>query len=212
MFRKIPQEAIIRLSYYLRAFGYFLNEGKKFVSSQELADYLNLSAHQVRKDLSYFGNFGRQGIGYPAEVVRNKIRSILGLDRNWNVCIVGFGNLAKALSSYKGFKDQGIIIKIAFDIDRKKIGKRIGEVRVYHIREMEKIIKREKIEMAIIAVPEDSAQIVSEKLIKCGVKAILNFAPARLNVEDAIIVKNVDLSCQLAFLTYHLKNLYSLKY
>ncbi|RLG27650.1 redox-sensing transcriptional repressor Rex [Methanosarcinales archaeon] len=205
MFRKIPHEAIIRLSYYLRAFNYFREEKKEFVSSQELAEYLHLSADKIRKDLSYFGNFGKKGIGYPVEMVIEKLKNILGLDKKWYACVVGFGNLAKALCFYKGFKKQGIIIKIAFDIDEKKINKKFDELEVYHIKEMEKKIRENNIELAIIAVPKETAQEVAERLVKCGIKAILNFAPTRLNLPKEIVIKDVDLSCQLAFLTHYLK-------
>ena len=144
MYKRIPEETIIRLSYYLRAVCYFAEDQKEFVSSHDLADYLKLSAHQVRKDLSYFGHFGRKGMGYPVKVLSGKLNEILGLDRQWNACIVGFGNLAKALSSYEGFKTQGIFITTAFDVDRTKTNRRFGNVKVYATQAMERMIKKKQ--------------------------------------------------------------------
>jgi redox-sensing transcriptional repressor len=207
MFKKIPRETIIRLSYYLRALNYFLEQKKEFVSSKDLAEYLNSSAHQVRKDFSYFGNFGRKGIGYSSRILLERLKSILGLDERWSVCIVGFGNLARALSLYKGFQAQGILIKVIFDIDEKKTNKRFGEVKVYHIKDMERVIRENNIKIGIVAVPQKVAQATAENLVKSGVKAILNFAPIKLNVPSHIIVKDVDLSCQLAYLTCQLRRL-----
>jgi redox-sensing transcriptional repressor len=207
MFKRVPPEAIIRLSYYLRALNYFLEEKKEFVSSKDLAEYLNSSAHQVRKDLSYFGNFGKKGIGYSSKILLGRLKSILGLDERWNVCIVGFGNLARALSLYKGFRAQGILIKVVFDVDPKKVGKRFGEIKVYHIKDMERVIRENNIKIGIVAVPQNVAQQTAERLYRCGVKAILNFAPVKLNIPSQVVIKDVDLSCQLAYLTCQLKRL-----
>jgi redox-sensing transcriptional repressor len=207
MFKRIPQETIIRLSYYLRAAHYFSEDQKEFVSSHDLADYLKLSAHQVRKDFSYFGHFGRKGKGYPVKVLIGKLNEILGLDCQWNACIVGFGNLAKALSLYHGFKTQGIFITLAFDVDSTKTNKQFADLKVYPTQAMERMIKKHTIGIGIITVPDNVAQGVAEKLVRGGVKAILNFAPIKLNLPSRIVVKNIDFSCQLAFLTHRLKNL-----
>jgi len=201
---KIPQDTIFRLSHYLRALNYFKNK-KEIVSSKEIADFLNISPHQLRKDLSYFGQFGKKGVGYNCSKLIDKIKEILGLDRVWNACIIGFGNLGKALSFYRGFRDQGIFIKFAFDIDKNKINKKYKGLEVYHIDKIEEIIKKNDIKIAIITVPEDEAQKVLDILYNSGIKAILNFAPKRLLAKDDIILKDVDLSLYFSYLTYSIK-------
>lgn len=203
--KKVPDQTLIRLSYYLRAVNYFLEEERKVISSKDFAQFLRISHHQLRKDLSYFGQFGRKGVGYPLVPLKEKIKKILGLDRKWVVCIVGFGNLAKALSFYRGFRDQGIFIKVAFDIDKKKVNKNFGALRVYPLSMMENIIRKERIKVGILAVPKEEANHIQKRLISCGVKAILNFTPVKLEVPSDIVVKDVDLSCQLACITYYLK-------
>lgn len=206
MDKRIPQDAIFRLSIYLRALLYFKEKGEKIISSKKLAEFLKINHHQLRKDLSYFGHFGKKGVGYNCVLLIDKIKGILGLDRNWSAAVVGFGNLGKALSFYKGFREQGIFINVAFDIDKKKINKEYFGVKVYHINLMEKIIKKENIAIAIIAVPKDWAQTIVDRLSSCGIKAILNFAPTYLDVREDIILQHVDLSSQLAYLTYCLKS------
>ena len=204
--RKVPDQTLIRLSYYLRAINYFLNKNKEVISSKEFADFLNISSHQLRKDLSYFGQFGRKGVGYNLRFLKKKIQDILGLNRTWNACVVGFGNLAKAISFYKGFKEQGVVIKTAFDIDKKKQNRNYAEVKVFPLDKMREVIKRENIKIGIITVPEGEAQKIAERLMRYGIKAILNFAPVKLNLPSYMIIKDVDLSCQFSCLTYHLKN------
>jgi len=205
--KKVPDSTLLRLSYYLRAISYFLEEQREVISSKELAKFLRISHHQLRKDLSYFGQFGRKGVGYSLELLKERLREILGLDRSWFACIVGFGNLAKALSFYKGFRDQGIFIKAGFDVDKKKINKDYGFLKVYPLGKIEEIIKKEKINIGIVTVPKEKAQAVATRLSNCGVRAILNFTPLKLEVGPNIIIKDVDLSCQLACLTYYLKSL-----
>lgn len=203
--RKIPEETIIRLSYYLRALIYFLEDNKKVVSSRQLAEFLKISHHQLRKDLSYFGHFGKKGVGYSCHELIDIIKEILGLNRQWNVCVVGFGNLGRALSSYKGFKDEGICIKAAFDIDKNKQNKNYNGIKVYGLEKLEEVIKKENIRIAIITVPKENAKEISTKLYQYGIRAILNFAPMKLNLPQDIILKDVDFSCQLTYLTYRLK-------
>jgi len=205
MHRRIPEETIIRLSYYLRVLIYLKEEERKeLVSSSEIAHILKMSPHQLRKDLSYFGHFGKKGVGYSVSKLIQNLKEILGLNKKWYACVIGFGNLGKALSFYKGFKDQGIFIKVAFDVNPKKI-KNYSGLKVYPIEKMEEIIKKEKIKIGIVTVPKDVAKEISNKLLKSGIKAIFNFAPIKLDLPKEIIFKNVDLSCQLAYLTYRLK-------
>ncbi len=204
--KKVPDQTLIRLSYYLRAINYFLDEKKEIISSKDFAKFLRISPHQLRKDLSYFGQFGRKGVGYSLVFLKNQIQTILGLDRTWKACIVGFGNLAKAISFYKGFREQGIDIKAGFDIDKKR-QKDYGILKVFPLKKMSTIIKQENIKIGIITVPKEEAQKIAERLILYGVKAILNFAPLKLNLPGEVIIKDVDLSCQLACLTHYLKNI-----
>ncbi|HID42697.1 MAG TPA: redox-sensing transcriptional repressor Rex, partial [Archaeoglobaceae archaeon] len=199
MHRRIPEETIIRLSYYLRVLIYLKEEERKeLVSSSEIAHILKMSPHQLRKDLSYFGHFGKKGVGYSVSKLIQNLKEILGLNKKWYACVIGFGNLGKALSFYKGFKDQGIFIKVAFDVNPKKI-KNYSGLKVYPIEKMEEIIKKEKIKIGIVTVPKDVAKEISNKLLKSGIKAIFNFAPIKLDLPKEIIFKNVDLSCQLAY-------------
>lgn len=204
-YRKIPQETIIRLAYYLRALNFFHQEGIKITSSRRLAEILRINPHQVRKDLSFFGQFGKKGVGYNVDTLRDSLREILGLKHRWYACIVGFGNLAKAISLYRGFYEQGIIIKVGFDIVKRKVNKKYGNVYVYHIDEMPRVVKREKISLGIITTPQNVAQEIGEKLVKCGVLGILNFSPIRLKLPPDIVLKDVELAAQLFYLTYHLK-------
>ncbi|MDP2922939.1 MAG: redox-sensing transcriptional repressor Rex [Candidatus Omnitrophota bacterium] len=205
MDRKIPEETIIRLSYYIRALAYFLEEKREVVSSRQLADFLKISHHQLRKDLSYFGHFGKKGVGYSCAKLINNIKEILGLDKEWFAAVVGFGNLGRALSFYKGFRDQGIFIKAAFDINKKLIKNVNNGLKVYALNKMEEVIKRENIRIAIITATKEAAQGIAKRLCDCQIKAILNFAPVKLFLPKDVILKEVDLSCQLSYLTYRLK-------
>ncbi|MEI8349447.1 MAG: redox-sensing transcriptional repressor Rex [Candidatus Omnitrophota bacterium] len=206
MDRKIPEETIVRLSYYVRALLYFQEDKKEIVSSKQLADVLKISHHQLRKDLSYFGHFGKKGVGYSCSKLIESLREILGLDKEWFACVVGFGNLGKALSFYKGFRDQGIHIKAAFDIDKAMFGKTYSSVKVYSLSKMEEVIRKEHINIGIITAAKEAARNIAIRLCRCGIKAILNFAPIQLDVPSEVIVKDVDLSCQLSSLTYRLKS------
>ncbi|MDD5194522.1 MAG: redox-sensing transcriptional repressor Rex [Candidatus Omnitrophica bacterium] len=205
MLKKIPEETITRLSYYLRALLFFKEKDITIISSKRLADFLKISHHQLRKDLSYFGQFGRKGVGYSCVRLIESIREILGLNREWGACVVGFGNLGRALSFYKGFKDEGIAIKAAFDISENKVNKDYANLKVYPLEKMEKVIRKEKIQIGIIAVPKEAAEAAATRLAECGIKAIFNLAPVKLDIPKDVIVKDVDLSCQLTSLTYHLK-------
>ena len=200
---KIPSSAISRISLYYRA---VLSMKEAVVmSSEDIASLAGLSAAQVRKDLAYFGQFGTPGRGYSADFLKKELKKILGIDREWGVAIVGVGNLGSALMAYRGFKRQGFNIKHAFDNDAKKVNKIKQGIRVRSISELERIIKSEKISIAIVAVPHDSAQDVIDRLIDSGIKAILNFAPKRVKAPESIELLNIDLSMELERLTYFLQ-------
>ncbi len=195
--KKIPKSATSRLSLYLREITRLEKDGKEKISSAELGDYTGLTDAQVRKDLSYFGQFGISGTGYDIPKLKRVLREILGKDRMWPIVLVGTGNIGSALLRYPGFKSQGFVIKEAFDIDEKKIGKRYGDVTIKDIKDISGIGSNGSIKIAIIAVPPDSAQDVANTLIKTGVKSILNFAPVVLKVNNDVTVRNIDLSNEL---------------
>jgi len=201
---KIPASSIPRIALYYRAL--LSLKDTPVISSQELAILTECSAAQIRKDLTYFGQFGRPGSGYNTEALKLELKKILGIDRAWDVVLVGAGNLGSALLAYKGFKTQGFNIKYAFDNDKKKVDKIRQGVKIKDIKELGKIIKSKDIDMAIVAVPQEFAQGVIDRLVSSGIKAIFNFAPIRPKAPDGIEILNIDLSMQLERLTYFLKN------
>ncbi|NQV04207.1 MAG: redox-sensing transcriptional repressor Rex [Candidatus Omnitrophica bacterium] len=200
---KIPSSSISRISLYYRAL--LLSKHTSVISSQELANLTQCSAAQIRKDLTYFGQFGRPGSGYNVEVLKKELKKILGIDRDWDVALVGVGNLGLALLAYKGFKDQGFNIRFMFDNDRKKIGKSKQGIKIRDIKNLKPIIKSNRINMAVVAVPQESAQDVVDRLVASGIKAILNFAPLVLNVKEDVELLNIDLSMEMERLTYFLQ-------
>ncbi|MFH1781999.1 MAG: redox-sensing transcriptional repressor Rex [Candidatus Omnitrophota bacterium] len=202
---KIPSSSIPRLSLYYRA----LIQAKDInvISSQELAELAGSNAAQVRKDLAYFGQFGTPGRGYSIKVLKDELKNILGIDREWNVSLVGVGNLGSALLAYKGFKDQGFKIVCAFDNDKKKIGKVREGIKIEDIKDLNRIVRAKRIGMAIVAVSGGNAQDTINRLVSSGVMAILNFAPIRPKVSKTVKILNIDLSIELEKLTYFLKRI-----
>lgn len=205
--KKIPKSAVSRLSIYLREVSRLERDGKDRVSSTELGDLTGLTDAQVRKDLSYFGQFGTSGAGYDIPKLKESLRQILGKDKVWPIVLIGVGNIGSALLRYPGFKNQGFIIKEAFDIDQKIIGKRYGDIVVKDIKKIKDIECNNSIKIAIIAVPGDSAQNVADTLIKSGVRCILNFAPVVLKVDNGVTVSNIDLSNELENFSFILTSL-----
>lgn len=205
MFKKIPSIVVPRLSLYSRVL--FESRGADFISSEELAKLTGLNAAIVRKDLTYFGQFGIPGKGYQVENLKQKILDILGINKKWNVALAGVGNLGSALLSYRGFDRHGFIISCAFDNDLRKIGKNLEGVLIQDISELPRVIKENDIKMAIAAVPAEVAQEVINFLIKAGVRAILNFAPIRPKVSSKNAqVLNIDLSIELGRLAFFLSS------
>ena len=201
---KIPEMTVRRLSVYTRCLQQLEEDGVKTISSQELAERFNLNSAQVRKDLAYFGEFGVRGIGYYVAGLRGELQKILGLDREWPVALVGFGNLGSALFHYKGFARQGFRIAVIFDDDPDKSGKQVDGVPVLPLRDLPREAKARGLHIAIVAVPAESAPAVTEKLVAAGIKAILNFAPGRLRTPRDVRLKNVDLSIELESLSFYL--------
>lgn len=205
--KKIPDTTIKRLSLYYRILQPLAVQGTREISSKNLAALLSINPAQVRKDLSYFGTFGRPRSGYNVSTLTSEIAKILGISEEHKVVIFGAGNLGSALAAYKGFNMFGFKISAILDIDEHKIDRKIKGVACYNIKDFEKILSKEKIEIAVIAVPAESAQEVANTAVKNGIKALLNFAPVRLNVPDYIRVNNIDLALELKSLSFYLKNL-----
>ena len=200
---KIPEATIIRLSVYSRHLTEVDRKGIITTSSGDIADGVGVSPAQVRKDLAYFGEFGTRGVGYNVKDLRQHILRILGLSVDWSVTLVGVGNLGLALSSYKGFSERGFIITSIFDSDPSKVGTFIDKVEVLPIEQLEVVVKQNRTQIGIVAVPAVVAQEIADKLINAGVQAILNFAPVVLNVPPEIELRNVDLVVNLEVLTFN---------
>jgi redox-sensing transcriptional repressor len=205
MMKTPPDIVIHRLALYLRFLEDCIRENTSAtINSQYLSRKLHIPAHQIRKDLSFFGKFGAAGIGYGSQDLLKKIRDILGVDKPWDLCICGVGNLGTALLMYKGFRENNLNIVAAFDSDIRKIGRRKQGVTVYDIGKMPGILKRLRVDIAIIATPAAVAQEIADALVECRVRAILNFAPAKLTVPAHVKLRSVDLSTELINLTYFL--------
>ena len=202
--QKIPEMTIRRLSVYARCLLQLEEDGVKTISSQELAERFNLNSAQVRKDLAHFGEFGVRGIGYYVSGLKAELQKILGLDREWHVALVGFGNLGSALFNYKGFAKAGVRISAIFDDDPQKIGRTVDGVPVLPLSDLGREAKARNLQIGIIAVPAESAQQVMDAVVASGIKAILNFAPSRLKVVKDVRLKNVDLSIELETLSFYL--------
>lgn len=201
---KIPEATIMRLSVYSRYLAEIDRKGIITISSGDIAEGVGVSPAQVRKDLAYFGEFGIRGVGYNVKDLHRNILRILGLSNEWSVSLVGLGNLGLALSTYRGFKDRGFTITSIFDKDPSKIGMVIDGVEVMPVEMIEEVIAQRHTQIGAITVPSSAAQDIADRLVKCGVKAILNFAPVVLNVPPEIELRNVDLSVNLEVLTFNL--------
>ena len=203
---KISELTTNRLSVYLRCLNLLAEAGIKTISSQALADQFNLNSAQIRKDLAYFGEFGVRGVGYFVDDLRQHITKILGLDSAHRVGIIGAGNLGTALANYNGFTASNFTVVALFDNDREKIGERVGRagIRVHDVRKLARVVRDERIDVAVIAVPARVAQRVLNQVMSAGIKAVLNFAPVRLHARLGVKVKTVDLSISLESLSYFL--------
>ncbi len=204
-FPKIPMAAINRLSIYIRALEELEEQGIKVISSERLAKQCGVNPAQIRKDLAYFGEFGVRGVGYRIEDLIREIKEILGLDRTWNIAMIGVGNLGSALIRHGNFIKHGYVFAAAFDIDPHKIGKRLPNgLIIHHIDDLEKVVKECDIHIGVIATPASAAQSVANQLIIAGVNGILNFAPAQIQVPECCHVENVDFTIKLDSIAYHL--------
>lgn len=203
--KKIPKATIERLPLYYRALDKMLTfEEAEVVSSKELGGKLGIPSTQVRKDLSYYGEFGRRGVGYNVSELKKSVGQILGVDRIWPAVLVGAGNLGRALVNYKSFSMMGFEIAHVFDNDLSKIGNMINEREVKSIKKMEELVEEDNIKLGVVAVPTDIAQEITDRMVKVGIKAIWNFAPTRLDVPEDVEVRNEDLAVGIVSLIYNL--------
>ena len=200
---KIPEKTVTRLSIYLRCLEELETDGITSVSSKQLAERFGLNSAQVRKDLAYFGQFGVRGLGYYIAELKHNLERILGLKQDWEVALVGAGNLGSALIAYKGFQARGFRLGMAFDTDPAKIGLCVDGVQILEVAKLVPTIRKKKIKIAVVAVPAVAAQSVADLLVEAGVNAILNFAPVQLSIPAGVKVQNVDLSVLLKTLSYH---------
>ncbi len=200
----IPDIIVSRLPIYLRALRHMQSVGKLTTSSQELGERVGISAAQIRKDLSQFGEFGKQGTGYDISFLIDQLRSILKVHRVWDVAVVGMGDMGHALSRYQGFSDRGFQVVMVFDNDPAKIGERVGNFEVRDTRDLVPALKASAIKLAMLCVPAAAAQDVTNLLVEAGVKAILNYAPISLNVPSGVRVQYLDPSIGLQRMTYYL--------
>ena len=202
----IPTATISRLVTYLRILSQLEAEGVKKTSSDHLAEEAQVSAFQVRKDLAYFGRFGTRGAGYSVPTLRRELRRILGLTRPWNVVIVGMGRLGHAIADYPNFDQYDFMLKAFIDKDPAKIGTKIMEVEIDHPRELPRLVKEKGIDIGFITVPQAAAQEAADQLVAAGVKGILNFAPAVINVPIEVHVEPVDFLAGLKRLSFYIQN------
>ena len=200
----VPDETVSRLLCYLRALLCLRDEGLKVVSSGRIAETCHMKPSMIRKDLSYFGDFGTQGVGYKVDELIAALRRILHLDKSMKAALVGVGNVGRALLFYPGFRQEGFEIVLAFDNDPRKIGKRINRVLVEDTATMEERIRNEGVRLAIIAVPVGEAPGVAQRLAAAGVKGILSFAPCQLKMPGHVKVGCVDLATEMAKLAYYM--------
>jgi len=200
----IPEVVVERLPVYIQKLNQLVREGRESVSSQEMAEHLGVTSAQFRKDLSIFGGFGKQGTGYNVINLLESLRSILNLNQVWEVVLVGVGHLGQALLSYQGFSRKGFEIVMAFDNNPKVIGKTFAGIEVMDAMEMRNHICPRGIPIAILTVPAANAQEMTDQLIRCGVKAILNYAPVTLKVPDGVRLANIDPVLSLQTITFYL--------
>jgi redox-sensing transcriptional repressor len=205
----VPTVTVPRLAVYLRKLRELQARGVGRVSSKDLAQMIDLNAAQIRKDFSYFGEFGTRGVGYSVDRLVEEIRKCLGLTRSWNVIIVGAGSLGNALARYRGFSEQGFKLVAMFDASPKKVGHGFGEGRVVRdIAELESFLASERVDIAIVTVPAHAAQSIIDRLVagddRARVPAILNFAPVKVFTPKDTIVRQVDFSSELMFLSFFL--------
>jgi redox-sensing transcriptional repressor len=204
--KRIAESTVRRLSIYLRFLEEFEGRGLATVSSEELARRGGTTSAQVRKDLSFFGSFGKRGLGYSVPELATSLRAILGLGRDWRVVIIGAGKIGAALAQYRGFRQRGFRIIAAYDSNPDKVGRPLEGIEVRDISRLESDVAAEQPDIAVIAIPSEGAQTVLDRVVKAGVKAVLNFAPVQLNAPADVTVKTVNMAMELEGLSFALTN------
>ena len=202
---QVPEVVVLRLPLYVRALTSLMEEGSEVVSSQQLGRRLQMTPAQIRKDLSYFGRFGKQGRGYNVTFLLEELRRILGLDRSWRACIVGVGRLGRAIINYPGFAPEGFSIVAVFDNDPKRIGTTLGGLKVQSMSELAETVRTTDATIGIVAVPSTQAQSVIDQLVGTGLTGILNYAPVAPQVPVGIVLMNIDPVLSLQAMTFYLR-------
>lgn len=200
----VPEVVISRLPQYVRILTQMLDDGVAVTNSQQLGARLQVTPAQIRKDLSYFGRFGKQGRGYRVQHLLSELKQILGLDSEWNVAVVGVGRLGNAILNYPGFNPDGFHLVAAFDSNPQRVGEAVGSITIQPMTAMAETVVQRNIAIAIVAVPSDCTQSVIDQLVDCGVRAILNYAPINAQVPDGVSVRNIDPVLALQSMTYYL--------
>ena len=200
----VPEVVILRLPLYVRTLSQLLAQGTDVISSQQLGSRLQVTPAQIRKDLCYFGRFGKQGRGYVVRHLLEELKAILGLDREWNVALVGVGRLGRAIIGYPGFGPEGFRVVAAFDTDPEAVGQPAGTLTVQPMEVLEETIQASQLRIAIVAVPASHCQAVIDHLVRCGIKAILNYAPTSPQVPAGVKIRNIDPVLALQSMTHYL--------
>jgi len=201
----VPNIVVGRLPLYLRTLQLMTLEGRRVTSSQELGERLGISAAQIRKDLSQFGEFGKQGTGYSIDYLTDQLRQILHVNKVWDVAVVGIGDVGHALARYQGFSNRGFRIVLLFDNDPHKIGTYVGEFMIYSIANLVTMIREAGVQIAMLSVPVEHAQLVTNLLVEAGVHSILNYAPINISVPATVHVQYIDPVLHLQRMTYYLE-------
>ena len=204
--RRIAESTVRRLSIYLNFLEEIQEEGVTTTSSDDLAKLGGTTSAQVRKDLSFFGSFGKRGLGYSVPELAAALREILGLGKQWRVCIVGAGKIGAALARYAGFAERGFNVTALYDSDPAKVGHRSGQLVIRDTKELERDVEAHRFDIAVITVPAENAQAIVDRLVKAGLKAILSFAPTQLTVPDDVELRTVNMAMELEGLTFALTN------
>jgi len=204
--KRIAESTVRRLSIYLSFLEEIEERGTLTTSSDDLARLGGTTSAQVRKDLSFFGSFGKRGLGYSVPELSSRLREILGLERQWRVCIIGAGKIGAALARYAGFAERGFVVSGVYDSDLAKVGQRWGPVAVRDVARLEHDITSMKFQIAVLAVPAEDAQKLVDRLVSAGIRAILSFAPAQLSVPGHVTLRTVNMAMELEGLTFALTN------
>lgn len=202
----VPEVVILRIPVYVRILNHLKSSGKTVISSNDLGNSLQITPAQIRKDLSYFGKFGKQGRGYNIDYLLSALNEILGIDQEWKACLVGVGGLGRAIINYPGFSPHGFEIVACFDIDKSVINKPIAGMPIHPVDQIGSLVKSKNIKIGIVSVPADQTQSVVDALVEAGVRGILNYAPISPVVGSKVIVRTIDPVTSLQSMTYYLKN------